>query len=85
LVTTLTQLFVKNPKTFAVTVNPGKQLSIGIPYGTYLVQVAAAGSTTVLASEQIVLADQSAGFTYAAGEAANNSVALVNKSVRGVF
>ena len=82
---TLTQLFIKNPKTFTVTAGPGKQQSIGVPYGTYLVEITAVGSTTVLASEQIVLADQSANFTYAAGETANNSIALATKIVREVF
>jgi len=82
---TLTQLFVKNPKTFTVTANPGAQDAIGVPAGTYLVQVVAAGSTTVLASEQIFLADQSANFAYAAGEAVNNSVGLINRAVRDVF
>ena len=81
----MTQLFVKNPKTFIVTADPGKQQKIGVPVGTYLVQVTAVGSTTVLASEQIVMADQSAAFTYAAGATSNNSLALVTKIVRGVF
>jgi hypothetical protein len=82
---TLTQLFVKHPKTFTVTANPGAQDSVGVPAGTYLVQIVAAGGTTVLASEQIGLADQSATFTYAAGEAVNNSVGLINRAVRDVF
>jgi len=81
----LTQLFVKHPKTFTVTANPGAQAAISVPADTYLVQVFAVGSTTVLASEQIFLADQSVTFTYAAGEAANNSVGLVNRAVRDVF
>jgi len=81
----LTQLFVKNPKTFTVTANPGAQIAIGVPAGTYLVQVVAAGSTTVLASQQIGLADQSATFAYAAGEAVNNSVGLVTRAIRDVF
>lgn len=82
---TLTQLFVKNPKTFTVTASPGKQQAISVPDGTYLVRVVDTGSTTVLASEQIGLADQSATFTYAAGEAANNSVRLINRAVQEVF
>jgi len=82
---TLTQLLVKNPKTFTITADPGMQGRIGVPAGTYLVQVTAVGSTTVLASEQIVLADQSVDFTYVAGETANNSIALVTKIVREVF
>jgi hypothetical protein len=31
------------------------------------------------------MGDQSADFTYAAGETSNNSIALVTKIVRGVF
>jgi len=82
---TLTQLFVKSPKTFTVTAEPGKQEKVGVPAGVYLVQVTAVGSTTVLASEQITLADQSADFTYATGESVNNSVELVTKALRAVF
>jgi hypothetical protein len=82
---TLTQLYVKSPRTFTVMVSPGTQQKIGVPFGTYLVQVVATSSATVLASEQIDLIDQSVTFTYAAGEAANNSVGLVNRTVRDVF
>jgi hypothetical protein len=82
---TLTQLYVKGPQTFSVAASAGKQQAISVPEGTYLVQVVAAGSTTVLASEQIDLVDQSVTFTYAAGEAANNSVGLINRTVRDVF
>jgi hypothetical protein len=78
-------LNVKNPKTFTLTVSPGKQQAISVPDGTYLVQVVAAGSSTVLASEQISLADQSATFTYAAGESSNNSVRLISRTVQEVF
>jgi len=81
----LTQLYVKNPKTFPITASPGAQQAVSVPAGTYLVQVVAAGGTTVLASEQIDLADQSATFTYAGGEAANNSVGLINRAIRDVF
>jgi hypothetical protein len=56
-----------------------------LPEGTYLVQVSASGSTTVLASEQIEMADQTASFTYAAGEESNSSVGLINRTVRDVF
>jgi hypothetical protein len=82
---TLTQLFVKTPKTFTLTAKPNAQSAITVPAGTYELQVVASGSTTALASEQITLADQSATFTYAAGQAANNSVALINREIRDVF
>ncbi len=82
---TLTQLDVKDPKTFTITASPGKQQGINVPEGTYLVQVAAAGSTIVLVSEQIEMDNQTASFTYAAGEASNNSVGLIGKIVRDVF
>lgn len=82
---TLTQLGVKDPKTFAITASPGNQQGINLPEGTYLVQVSASGSTTVLASEQIEMADQTASFTYAAGEESNSSVGLINRTVRDVF
>ena len=48
-------------------------------------QVTASGTTTVLATEQINMADQTVNFTYAAGEASNGSVGLINKTVRDVF
>jgi hypothetical protein len=82
---TLTQLFVKSPKTFTVTAKPDAESAIIVPAGTYQLQVVASGTTMVLASEQISFADQSATFTYAAGEAANNSVGLINREIRDVF
>jgi len=82
---TLTQLFVKTPQTFTVTADPRKQDKVGVPAGVYMVQVTAVGSTTVLASEQITLADQSADFFYATGETVNNSIELVTRTVRAVF
>lgn len=82
---TLMQRDVTNPKTFTVAANPGTQQWIGIPYGTYLVQITAVGSTTVLATEQIAMNDQSVTLALAAGEAANNSVGLVYRIVNGVF
>jgi hypothetical protein len=49
------------------------------------VQVVVAGKSTVLASEVISLPDQSATFTYAAGEATDNVLGLMNSAVEGVF
>ncbi len=81
----LTQLNVKAPQTFTVAAAPGTEQWIGVPSGTYLVQVTAEGSTTVLASETITFPDQSVTLTYAAGESANNSIGLVSRTVRDVF
>jgi hypothetical protein len=82
---TLTQVGVKNPRTYTVTAAAGAEGTTSVTAGTYLVQVTASGSTTVLTSEQIDLTDQSATFSYAAGEASNNSVGLINRAVRDVF
>jgi hypothetical protein len=82
---TLTQLNVKTPQTFTVKAQPDAQAAIIVPAGDYQVQVTAVGSTAVLASEELGLANQSATFTYAAGEAANSSVGLINREIRDVF
>jgi hypothetical protein len=81
LLATLTQQNVTNPKTFTMTADPGKQGTITIPSGTYLVEVTLDGSTTVFASETISVGGQSATFLYAVGEAANKSVRVVRKTV----
>lgn len=82
---TLTQLNVKTPQTFTVTATSGTENWIGIPDGTYSVQITESGSTTVLTSENITLQDQSVTLAYAAGEALNNTVGLVTRVVRDVF
>jgi hypothetical protein len=82
---TFTQLYVSSPKTFTVTAAPDTEQAVIVPVGTYQVQVTASGSTTVLTSEQIGVGNQSAAFIYAAGEAANNSVGLVERTIRDVF
>lgn len=82
---TLTQLFVKTPQTFTLLSAPGTEQWVGVPAGTYLVQVTASGSTTVLTSEQISLPDQSVTLSYAAGEQLNNTVGFVNRTIRDVF
>ena len=82
---TLTQLGVKSPETFTVSAAPGAQTAIGVPAGEYLVKITATGSTTVLTSEDINLADQSVTLSYATGEVLNNTVELVNRVIRAVF
>ncbi len=78
---TLTQQGVKNPKTYTVTVNPGAEGTLPVPEGSYQLQVFAAGSTTVLVSETIVLSNQSVTFAYADGQLANNTIGLITKAV----
>jgi len=85
LTATLTQLFVKNPQTFTLTAAPGTEQWTGVPAGTYLVQITAEGSTTVLTSAEMGLADQTVTLAYASGEQLNNTVGLVTRTVRDVF
>ena len=82
---TLTQLGVKHPQTYTGSANPGTQTPIPVTAGTYLVQVTAVGSTTVLTSQELSLPDQSLTFAYACGETLNNTVGLVNRTIRDVF
>jgi hypothetical protein len=82
---TLTQVGVKNPQTFTGSADPNTQTPIPVPAGSYLVQVTAVGSTTVLTSVEIALPDQSVTYSYASGEALNNTVGLVNRTIRDVF
>jgi hypothetical protein len=82
---TLTQVGVKNPKTFIVTADSDAQGAVTVPAGVYLVQVEATGGTTILTSEQINLTDQSVTLSYAAGENSNNTVGLVTRAIRDVF
>jgi hypothetical protein len=85
LVATLTQLYVKSPQTFTLVSEPGTEQWVGVPAGTYSVQITASGSTTVLTSQNITLQDQSVTLAYAAGESLNNTVGLVTRVVRDVF
>jgi hypothetical protein len=82
---TLTQVGVKDPQTFTVTTSQGKQAAIDVPYGTYLIQLMVNGNTTVLASDTMALANQSATFSYATGLTINSTITLVNKTVLDVF
>jgi hypothetical protein len=82
---TLTQLGVKNPQTYIGSAEPDTQTAIPVLAGNYLVQITAVGSTTVLTSQEITLADQSVTYSYACGEAVNNSIGLVNRTIRDVF
>ena len=82
---TLTQVGVKNPKSYTVTAASDAQAAITVPAGTYLIQVVATGSTTVLATAEIALSNQSVSLNYVAGESANNFLTLINRAIRDVF
>ncbi|MFZ0687043.1 MAG: DUF4397 domain-containing protein [Terriglobales bacterium] len=82
---TLIQVGVKNPLTFTGSANPGAQTYIPVPAGEYLIQITEVGSTNVLTSQTMSLADQSIVFSYASGETLNKTVQLVNRTVRDVF
>ncbi|MGA3087131.1 MAG: DUF4397 domain-containing protein [Terriglobales bacterium] len=82
---TLTPVGVKNPPTFSGSADPNTQTAIPVPAGTYLVQITALGSTTVLTSVEIALTDQSVTLSYASGETVNNTIGLVNRTIRDVF
>jgi hypothetical protein len=82
---TLTKVGVKDPPVLSVKANAGAEGHVTVASGVYLIQVYAAGNTTVLASEQIALNNQSVTLTYAVGEAANSSIGLINRVVRDVF
>jgi hypothetical protein len=82
---TLTQVGVPDPKTYSVTASAGAEQAINVLPGIYLVQVFTSGGRAVLTSQTITLPDQSATFTYATGQAANNSISLIYKIVDGLF
>jgi hypothetical protein len=82
---TLTQVGVKNPRTFTVTAQPRAKSSVAVPAGLYDLTLTAQGSATVLASQQVFLAAQSVELTYVLGSASNNSVSLDIRVVRDVF
>jgi len=82
---TLVQQDAKNPASATLIAEPGTEQWAGLPAGTYLVEVTAVGSTTILTSQKITLQDQSVTLSYAAGEILNNTVGLVNRTIRDVF
>ena len=82
---TLVQQDAKHPASATLIAEPGTEQWAGLPAGTYLVEVTAVGSTTILTSQKITLQDQSVTLSYAAGEILNNTVGLVNRTIRDVF
>jgi Domain of unknown function (DUF4397) len=82
---TLTQLYVKTPKTYTITADQGAEAALIVLAGTYRVDITVPGATTVLTSQQLTLNSQDANFSYAGGEALNNSFTLVDRTIREVF
>jgi hypothetical protein len=80
---TLTQLGTTTPITHTYTLNPGKEITVALPVGTYSLK-ATAGTTTI-PLDNVVAENQAVNLTYLVGSAANNSVSLVTRIIRDVF
>jgi Domain of unknown function (DUF4397) len=80
---TLTQLGVKNPVAHTYTANPGKEVMVTLPVGTYSLQ--ATTGTTTIPLDNVVAESQAVSLTYIVGSASNNSVGLVTRVIRDVF
>ena len=70
-------------KTYTYSVDPGTLLDIALPAGNYTVQLNQ-GTTTLVAATFLRLDPQSVNLLYAVGEVANNTVALVTRSLKDV-
>lgn len=71
-------------KKHSYTVNPGALLDVSLPAGSYTVQISQ-GTTSLAGPSLIDLSPQSATLLYAIGEATNNSVNLVSKTIKDVI
>jgi hypothetical protein len=71
-------------KLYTYTVQPGALLDVTLPADTYTVEVNQ-GTTTLVPSTTVVLSSQSAALLYAIGEASNNTVSLVTKTIKDVI
>jgi hypothetical protein len=80
---TLTQLGVPHPKRYTHTVNPGEEVAVVLPVGSYSLQ-ATSGTTPVL-SGLTVIENRTVTLTYIVGSASTNSVSLVNHFIGNVF
>lgn len=80
---TLTQLGVKDPITHTYTANPGKEITVDLPVGSYSLQTTSGTTTTLLGN--VIADNQSVDLTYIVGSASNNSVSLVTRVIRDVF
>jgi hypothetical protein len=71
-------------KTYKYTVNPGALLDVTLPAGPYTATISQ-GGTTLVSSAPVDLFSQSATLLYTIGEATNNTVNLLSRSIRNVI
>jgi hypothetical protein len=71
-------------KTYTYSVNPGALLNESLPDGNYTI-VVTEGTTTVIPSTALDLSSQSVTLLFAVGEASNNTVNLVTKTIKNVI
>jgi hypothetical protein len=71
-------------KVYKYTVKPGALLDATLPAGNYVASISE-GTTTLVTASPIQLSSQSATLAYTIGQAANNTVELVNRSIRDVI
>ena len=71
-------------KTNTYTVQPAALLDVTLPAGSYTVTVNE-GTTTLVSGTTVVLPSQSATLLYAIGEASNNTVSLITKTIKDVL
>jgi|SRR5579863_4107598 len=81
------QLVLQDTKTMKVykfTVNPGALLNVTLPEGTYTAEINQ-GTTTLVTPTLVDLSSQSATLIYALGQASNNTVSLVTRTLKDVI
>jgi len=71
-------------KLYTYAVKPGALLDVGLPAGSYTVEINQ-GTTTLVPSTPLNLFSQSVTLLYAVGEASNNTVTLQTKTLRDVI
>ena len=81
------QVILENTSTqklYTYSVNPGALLNVSLPAGNYTVEVNE-GTTTLVPSTTVVLSSQSVTMLFAIGEASNNTVTLLTKTIKNVI
>jgi Domain of unknown function (DUF4397) len=81
------QLILENTATkklYTYAVKPGAMLDANLPAGNYTVEINQ-GTTTLVASTPLNLVSQSVTLLYTVGQAQNNTVMLVSKTLRDVI